>query len=100
MCTGCRVQVFMGFDGTPPLGALEDTLAHASLVSAHPALYQLLKRRLFPGFARYRRNWQALYDFYSGAARSRRHSYSHTAGPGISGRAVVRARASPSAMHA
>lgn len=66
----------MGLDQTPPLAALEDTLSHASATSIHPAQFQLLKRRLYPGYRRYRRNWQALYDFYSGASTRRRSAAS------------------------
>lgn len=60
------MQVFLEVDMMPPLDALNDALQQASVVSAHPAQYQLLKRGLYPGARRYRRNWKALYDFHYG----------------------------------
>eukprot|EP00892_Ulva_mutabilis_P006220 jgi/Ulvmu1/3970/UM181_0004.1 len=62
------LKVFIGVDAKPPV-VLEDTLEHASATSAHPLMFPLLRLGLYPGFRRYRRNWDALYNFHCGVVR-------------------------------
>ena len=61
----------MGVDRRPPVRVLEDTLEHSSATSALPIIFPLLRCRLYPGYRRYRRNFDALYAFQCGALRSR-----------------------------
>eukprot|EP00892_Ulva_mutabilis_P010420 jgi/Ulvmu1/7750/UM039_0058.1 len=63
------LKVFIGVDARPPLAALHDTLDHSSATSAHPLMFPLLRLGLYPGLRRYRRNWDALYNFQCGVVR-------------------------------
>eukprot|EP00892_Ulva_mutabilis_P006221 jgi/Ulvmu1/3971/UM181_0005.1 len=63
------LKVFIGVDARPPIAALHDTLDHSSATAAHPLMFPLLRLGLYPGFRRYRRNWDALYNFHCDVVR-------------------------------
>ena len=54
----------------PPLKEFNDVMTHANAVSAHPAQFALLKRRLYPGYRKFRHNFDVLYQFHCGALPS------------------------------
>ena len=64
------VQVFLEVDIMPRMDVIADALDHANTVAAHPLQFRLLRRGLTPGYRRYRRNFDHLYEFHKGAPAS------------------------------
>eukprot|EP00892_Ulva_mutabilis_P006218 jgi/Ulvmu1/3969/UM181_0003.1 len=56
-------EVLLKVDRVLPAAAMHDVLQQIEEVAAHPVQYALLRRRLYPGYRRYRRNFKTLYKF-------------------------------------